>query len=334
MHVSEQSNLFISLLKSLCDGIIISDKEGKIIFVNDAAEKVRSISRKDILGSNVLQCHSAESAQKVSRAIEHLKNNPNLHYHRMVSDSKNGKTYENSYTSITDENGDFIGMAVISRDITEKRNREEKRINDYRIQEEALRDVQLKYRKLLFTSFETLTNLLEAKDIFTYGHSRRVTDIALKMYEHKYGMTKEYFDIEAAAKLHDIGKLCIPDSIIQKPGKLTVDEYATVKRHCTIAADLIRPLDPQGNVTSIVLHHHERFDGKGYPAGKKGYQIPEGARVISVADAYDAMNSDRPYRDPFSHIDCVREMQENAGKQFDPEWTELFLNLLETGSVE
>lgn len=333
MPVSQQSDLYISLFNNLSDGIIISDKEGKIVYVNDAAEDIRSIRREDVIGRNILQCHNVESLSKVSRAVEHLKNNPKLHYHRMVTDKKNEKVYENSYTSITNENGEFLGMAVISRDVTEKRSLEEKKVNEFRMQEEALHAIQLKYHKLILTSFETLTNLLEAKDPYTSGHSKRVTEIALKMYEHKNGMSSEYFDIEAAAKLHDIGKVCIPDAIIQKPGKLTEEEFAIVKQHSTIAADLIRPLDPQGSVTSIILSHHERYDGRGYPEGKKGEQIPAGARIITIADSYDAMSKDRPYRKALSYDACVKEMKENAGKQFDPEWTELFLDLLGTGSI-
>ncbi len=334
MPVSQQNDLLIfSLFEQLSDGIIISDDGGIIVFVNDAAEKIRNIKKEKILGKSVLNCHSSEAVGKIERAIEHLKENPNLSYHRMVTDKKNERAYENSYTSIIDKSGKFIGTAVISKDITEKRNLEEKRARDFKIQEEMFQDIQLKYHKLLLTSLETLTNLLEAKDSYTHGHSKRVAEISLKMYEHMYGMTSEYFDLENAAKLHDIGKICIPDSIINKPGKLTKGEIDVIRKHSNIAAELIAPLDPAKAVTNIVLHHHERYDGTGYPEGMKGKDIPLGSRIIALADAYDAMSSNRPYRKALSYDECVGEIKKYSGKQFDPELSDVFLELLETGSI-
>ena len=139
-------------------------------------------------------------------------------------------------------------------------------------------------------------------------------------------------DVQWAAKLHDIGKICIPDQIITKPGKLTIEEYEKVKQHSSIAADILRPLDPGGRIAPIVRYHHERFDGKGYPEGLKGGDIPTGARVIAIADAYDAMRSCRPYREAIPYAECIAEIRRNAGGQFDPDWVEACLELAETGS--
>lgn len=181
---------------------------------------------------------------------------------------------------------------------------------------------------------EMLCNLLEARDNYTDGHSKRVCDIAVKLYEQRYGVTEVLLDVQWAAKLHDIGKICIPDSIVQKPGKLTNEEYEAIKQHSRLAGEIIRPLDPGSRIWPIIRHHHERFDGKGYPDGLKEEEIPDGSRVIAIADAFDAMRSSRPYRETMRYEQCIEEIQANAGKQFDPKWVDIFLELAKTGSID
>ena len=190
------------------------------------------------------------------------------------------------------------------------------------------------YYSLMMTSMEMLSNLLEARDLYTNGHSKRVSAIARKVFEEKFGMNERSLDVQWAAKLHDIGKICIPDAIVQKPDKLTNEEYVTIRQHSALAADIIRPLDPGAKIWPIVRHHHERYDGKGYPDGKMGEDIPDGARVIAIADAYDAMRSCRSYRSAMTFEQATAEIRRNAGTQFDPAWVEVFLDLAHTGSIE
>lgn len=327
-------NLFRLALLQSNDGIILSDSEGTIVFVNDAAERIRNIKREAILGNSMVDCHKEGSKEKVTRAMDYLKTHEGTSITRMVTDSVNDKYYENTYAPVYDGEHNLQGISVVSRDITERRKAEESKAAYQRAQEIAHDTLLEQFHGLMMTSMEMLSNLLEARDLYTNGHSKRVSNIASKLYEEKYGVDEHFLDVLWAAKLHDIGKICIPDSIVQKPGKLTKEEYETIKQHSSIASDIIRPLDPGSRIWPIIRHHHERYDGRGYPDGRGGKEIPEGSRVIAIADAYDAMRSCRSYREAMGFEQCVDEIRNNAGTQFDPVWVDVFLELAHTGSID
>jgi HD-GYP domain-containing protein (c-di-GMP phosphodiesterase class II) len=161
---------------------------------------------------------------------------------------------------------------------------------------------------------ETLTRCLEAKDPYTAFHSDRVAaiarDIALEM-----GLSSD----------HDIGKLKVPETLLRKEGRLSQEEWLNITKHPEYGVRLLKPLEPfLGEVFPIVLHHHERWDGRGYPHKKAGYEIPLLARIVAVADAYEAMTSDRPYRRAKRPEEALREIQDLAGIQFDPRVVEAF----------
>ena len=253
-------NLYRLVLSQTQDGIILSDAEGTIVFVNDSAERIRNIKRENVLGQSMLDCHKESSREKVTRAMDYLRQKKDGVLSRMVTDQANGKYYENVYSAVFDENEALQGIAVTSLDITERRKAEEAKAAYQRAQEIAHDTLKEQYHSLMMTSMEMLSNLLEARDLYTNGHSKRVSDIASKLFEECYGVNERYLDVQWAAKLHDIGKICIPDAIVQKPGKLTSDEYETIKQHSALAADIIRPLDPGSRIWPIIRHHHERFD--------------------------------------------------------------------------
>ncbi len=326
--------LYGLLLQQMKDGIILSDADGNIVFVNDAAEQIRKIKRDEKIGKNMLDCHQESSREKVTRALQYLKTHEGSVFSRMVTDSINDKYYENVYTPVFDEEHTLQGIAVLSRDITERRKAEENKAAYQRAQEIAHEAIREQFHGLIMTSMEMLANLLEARDVYTNGHSKRVCDITTKIYEQIYGINEHYLDIQWAAKLHDIGKICIPDAIVHKPGRLTTDEYEVIKQHSKLAGDIIRPLDPGSRIWPIIRYHHERYDGNGYPDRKKGKEIPEGSRIISIADAYDAMRSCRPYREAMSFEQCLDEIKRNIGTQFDPEISEVFFELANTGSID
>lgn len=334
MEEDWKNTLFRLVLEQMQEGIILSDADGEIVFVNDAAERIRGIRREDVIGRSMVRCHKEESKDKVVRALEYVKACQGRVFRRMVTNSANDKVYENVYAPVFDGENLLQGIAVVSRDVTQSRRAEEQRAAASRAQDVAMDTLREQYHNLVMTSMEMLINLLEARDEYTIGHSKRVAAIASKLYEHRCGMSAVCLDVQWAAKLHDIGKICIPDQIIKKPGSLTSEEYETVKRHSSIAADILRPLDPGGRIAPFVRYHHERFDGKGYPEGLKGGDIPVGARVIAIADTYDAMRSSRPYREAIPYAECIAEIRRSAGGQFDPEWVEAFLDLAETGSID
>ena len=188
-------------------------------------------------------------------------------------------------------------------------------------------------KKITLQMMESLSTTIEAKDEYTRGHSRRVAQYAALIAKN-LGWTKEEIqNLKNCAYLHDIGKIGIPDQILNKPGKLTNEEFNLIKQHTTIGQDILKDITIIPHIDEVTRSHHEHYDGTGYPDGLKGNEIPIQARVIALADSYDAMNSKRIYRNALSHGRIYHEIQMNAGTQFDPEITKVFLKLMDNGSL-
>jgi len=173
----------------------------------------------------------------------------------------------------------------------------------------------------------TLIEAIEAKDRFNQGHSRRVAALAARFARHLALPGKEAEVFETGAKLHDIGKIGIPEEILNKPGRLTDDEFDIIKSHPVIGEQLLRPLDFLSETRPIVRHHHERWDGRGYPDGLRDVEIPRPAAMLSILDAYDALTSDRPYRAGLGHAEALEILEEGAGTQWDPDLVRQFASL-------
>lgn len=177
------------------------------------------------------------------------------------------------------------------------------------------------------TSCISLLKVIYAKDYNTGRHSLRVTGFADKA-ARQMGLSQEKVNlIRLGSLLHDIGKIGITNRIIQKPSKLNREEYDEMKRHPQIGARLLSNVRILQSIVPMVLYHHECYDGKGYPYGLKGKEIPEEARIISVADAFEAMTANRPYRQAFSRARALYELQRNSGTQFDPEIVDVFIHI-------
>ncbi|HQI02458.1 MAG TPA: response regulator [Deltaproteobacteria bacterium] len=181
------------------------------------------------------------------------------------------------------------------------------------------------YENMLST-LNSMAKILDARDPHTSQHSTRVTTLSMAMGAALELSEEEKETLYIAASLHDIGKVGIPDNILLKPGKLTNEEFDVIKRHPDIGADILKPLPPMAKETEIIRHHHERYDGYGYPAGLKGNDIPYLSRIITLADSFDAMTSDRPYRKGMSIQDALEEIKRCKGKQFDPSLADTFIN--------
>ena len=176
---------------------------------------------------------------------------------------------------------------------------------------------------------QTLAEAIDAKDKSTNGHSTRVAEYAREI-ARRYGYTlKQQEDIYMMGLLHDVGKIGIPDSVINKPGKLTPEEYETIKMHSRVGARILRKIEEMPKLVEGARWHHERYDGKGYPDGLVGESIPEEARIIAVADAYDAMSSRRSYRDILPQEKVRSEIVEGKGTQFDPGFADIMLAMID-----
>ena len=195
---------------------------------------------------------------------------------------------------------------------------------DMLIREEvALRTAELEMEKeslrLMSVSIaETLINAMEAKDLYLRGHSQRVAELAGQLAEELSLDEATCEDLRVAGRLHDVGKIGIREAILNKPGRLTSEEFEHVKQHVRIGLDILAPLFHIKKPLEYVEHHHERWDGAGYPQGLAGEAIPMGARILCAADTFDALTSKRAYREPLAPLAALEHLRVDSGTQFDP----------------
>jgi putative nucleotidyltransferase with HDIG domain len=171
---------------------------------------------------------------------------------------------------------------------------------------------------VLITSLQVMAQAVDLKDRYTSGHSQRVAEYATRIARAMGLPEDEVSRIRIGGLMHDIGKIGISGRIIRKPSKLSPEEKALMNRHSSVSADIIEHLEILGESAYIVRHHHEHRDGSGYPDGLKGEEIPLGSRIILVADAFDALTTDRPYREGAPFDKAIAVIRQNAGTQFDP----------------
>jgi HD-GYP domain-containing protein (c-di-GMP phosphodiesterase class II) len=189
-------------------------------------------------------------------------------------------------------------------------------------------------RESFVQSVTALANAIDIRDTYTNTHSQQIANWASKTARLLGCSPEEVREIYLGGLLHDIGKIGIPDAILQKPAKLTEEEWKVVRSHPQLGAELISPIKKLAGVSPMIENSHERYDGLGYPYGKKGEDIPLGARIISVVDSYSAMHDKRPYKEPYTHDKIISELTENSGKMYDPRVVEAFLKIIPTGDDE
>jgi len=189
-------------------------------------------------------------------------------------------------------------------------------------------DLYRDLERFVINMVKSLVFAIEAKDVYTRGHSERVNNLSLELAERLGWDERQKKVLNWSAVLHDVGKIGIPENILNKPGALNDDEYGVIKGHPQKGYVILKPLEQLSNSLPGVLHHHERYDGKGYPQGLKGEEIPLSARIIAIADTYDALTSNRAYRpgkDPETALSIIEKV---AGTQLDPEMTPLFVEMI------
>ncbi|GAW93157.1 HD-GYP domain-containing protein [Calderihabitans maritimus] len=189
-------------------------------------------------------------------------------------------------------------------------------------------------RKMYLKTIETLATAMEAKDAYTRGHSERVARYTVATAKELKMREDQVENLRYLALLHDIGKTGTRESILNKPGRLDRKEFEVMKKHAELGAEIVRKIEQLQEGYEVVKYHHERWDGGGYPEGISGQNIPLGARIIAVADAFDAMTTNRPYREAMSAQQAWKELQRFAGTQFDPEVVEAFGRALSSLGLE
>lgn len=188
--------------------------------------------------------------------------------------------------------------------------------------------------RLNWGTLKALARTVDAKSSWTAGHSERVADIALKIGKSLGLEPKELINLQRAAFLHDIGKIGVPVAILDKPGKLSHEEFSIIKAHPRMGGRILEPIKAYDEIIPMVVEHHERFDGKGYPDGLNGTSISLGARILAVADVFDALKSDRPYRQGMPFEQVIEIIKQEASQQFDPDIVNAFLTVVEWKGVK
>ena len=194
-------------------------------------------------------------------------------------------------------------------------------------------DASRQLTEMTLSTVITVANIVDAKDKYAGGHSLRVAMCAKSIAKNLGWTDEECQNLYNAVLLHDIGMISVPDTILNKPGRLENEEYEVIKKHPLAGNEILRDITVLPHLKECVLYHHERWDGKGYPFGKAGEDIPLYARVVAVADAYDAMSSDRIYRKHLSREKIISEFERGRGTQFDPELADVFVFMLKDGFV-
>jgi len=202
----------------------------------------------------------------------------------------------------------------------------ERQLDDYRANLEEKVNEQTNIINLMYVrSIDAMIKALEAKDYYTRGHSQRVTLYSVAIAEERGMKGQELEDLRRASVLHDLGKIGVREAVLNKPGKLTEDEFGEIVRHPETAVGILEPIPFFRPLLPVILHHHERFDGKGYPSRLAGDTIPLASRIMAIADTFDAMTSTRAYRKALPVADAIAEVRRCSGTQFDPDIVPAFL---------
>ena len=301
------------ILKNSPIGIIIVDRSGIIKFVNPATGNILGSTK--TIGLNILEFDTVKNSKMYDGILKALNGeSTEIKNEKYTSFTTKILKHLNIYIyPITDYNkGKADNVIIMIHDATEAFNLITKIENTY------------------LSGLEALASLVDAKDSYTGEHSKNVSQYVSIICENiNCDIKKGRDEVKIAATFHDLGKIGIPDSILNKAGKLAKDEYEIMKTHPVIGADVIKKIDEFNQVSNIIRHHHERWDGTGYPDGLKGTEIPFGSQIISIADTYDAIVSDRIYRKSRGKDEAIKILIEEKGKQFNPELVDVFIKSID-----
>ncbi len=322
----ESEAKFRALVESTSDWIWEIDEHAVYTYSSPQVEALLGYTVEEVIGRTPFDLIHPEQVEQIRAKFEdivaerkpfRLLENANRH--------KNGMQVflETSGTPMFDAHGAFKGYRGIDRDITERKEAErERRVNAERLE------------GILFQTIGAIASTVEARDPYTAGHQHRVADIAGAI-AREMGLSAEHIHgLYLAATIHDLGKIRIPAEILSKPGGLSQIEYEMVKGHPQTGYDIVKHIEFPWPIAQMVLQHHERLDGSGYPQGLKGEQILLEAKILAVADVVEAMSSHRPYRASLGVETALTEISKNRGRLYDPAVVDNCINLLREKRLE
>ena len=303
----EREEWLSALLKSIADGVIATDKSGRITFMNPLAERLTG-------------WHQDEALRQPLRDIFRTVISRDGDEPEIVLWAKNGKKFsiEETDMPMSDGRHDSSGHVLVFRDISARRSAEKE-----------LRESWEKLNEALKGTIQAMALTIEIRDPYTAGHQRRVSKLSCAIAQD-LGMSE--FQVEGlrvAGDIHDIGKIYVPAEILSKPGQITAIEYGIIKTHPQVGYDILKTIKFPWPVAQIVLQHHERLDGSGYPLGLVGDLIFKEARILTVADIVEAMSSHRPYRPAQGIEKALAEVVQNRGRFYDAEAVDACVKLFQ-----
>jgi PAS domain S-box-containing protein/putative nucleotidyltransferase with HDIG domain len=326
MKLKERERWLTTMLKSIKDGVIATDKKGNITFMNPLAETLTGWKQAIALNRPLNQVYKILDNKEEKEQSISIKDILKRDEYGLPSDivlvSKTGKTIplDHRAAPITDETRNTSGVVIAFRDISRQKKAEEELIQSYD-----------RLKQAMDGTVQAMAFTIETRDPYTAGHQRRVTQLACALAE-KMVLSKDVVEgVRMAGDLHDIGKIYVPAEILSKPGKLSEAEYNIIKTHSQVGYDILKTIEFPWPIANIVLQHHERINGSGYPAGLHGKDILLEAKILAVADVIEAMATHRPYRPALSIEDALEEISENKGKLYDPKVVEACLKIFEEG---
>jgi PAS domain S-box-containing protein len=320
-RVEHALHLKSSALDAAANAILISDINGRVEWVNPAFTTLTGYSDTEAHGVTTRLLRSGEQDHAFYEQLWTTIKSGQVWQGTLVNRRKDGTLYdeEQTITPVRNAAGTITRFIAIKQDVSERRKHE-------RALEEA-------HQALIEAYDETIvgwSHALDMRDKETHGHSERVTELTICL-ARVFGVPEaEIEHVRRGALLHDIGKMGIPDSILLKPGPLSEEEWQQMRMHPIHAYDLLHHIPFLKPALTIPISHHERWDGKGYPAGLRGEQIPLAARIFAVVDVWDALTSDRPYRTAWSSEKARAYLAQYAGVHFDPAVVEAFLKHIDT----
>lgn len=323
---SLKTNTQEDILNELDDIILVTDWEDGFLFANRACrdylkEELTKVSAMMPLGSLGSKTASLLSVQDGTELTIEGKR---YSFSCITSDyNREIKAKIRWFKDITEEHRYITELEYLRNNLAE----------EVEIQTKEVKKRQKEVEELSMQMVITLADAIDAKDTYTKGHSARVAAYSVLLGRALGLSEKELEDLRYAALLHDVGKIGVPDVILNKPGRLSETEYGLIKTHTTVGNEILKSSNTMKDAALIARHHHERFDGRGYPDGLVGEEIPYVARIVAIADAYDAMNSSRVYRKKMDSLRIREELVREKGKQFDPQMVDLFIRMFDANEL-